>query len=101
MSSRVSVDDVRHVAALARLGLDNTQIAELARELNDILVHMDVLNRVDTSGVGELESLGDAMRLRADHGPAFPLDEPPESFGPAMRDGFFIVPRLASHEDNE
>jgi hypothetical protein len=23
-----------------------------------------------------------------------------ESFAPAMRDGFFIVPRLATHEDS-
>jgi aspartyl-tRNA(Asn)/glutamyl-tRNA(Gln) amidotransferase subunit C len=101
MASPVSADDVRHVAALARLGLDDGQVRELTRELNTILEHMEVLNRVDTSGVGELGSLSDEMRLRSDQGPPIPLDEPPESFGPQMRDGFFIVPRLASHEDSE
>jgi aspartyl-tRNA(Asn)/glutamyl-tRNA(Gln) amidotransferase subunit C len=101
MSSRVSVDDVRRVAALARLGLDDAHVEELTQQLNSILEHMDVLNRVETSGVSEFGSLSDEMRLRPDHGPAVPLDEPPESFGPQMRDGFFIVPRLASHEDGE
>ena len=101
MSSRVSVDDVRRVAALARLGLDDEHVGELTQQLNSILEHMEVLNRVDTGGVIEFGSLSDEMRLRPDHGPSLPLDEPPESFGPQMRDGFFIVPRLASHEGSE
>jgi aspartyl-tRNA(Asn)/glutamyl-tRNA(Gln) amidotransferase subunit C len=36
--------------------------------------------------------------LRTDEGPPIPLALPKESFAPAMRDGFFIVPRLATHE---
>lgn len=100
MSSRVSADDVRHVATLARLGLDDAQVVALTQQLNSILEHMDVLNRVETNGVDEFGSLSDEMRLRPDHGPSVRLDEPPESFGPQMRDGFFIVPRLASHEES-
>jgi aspartyl-tRNA(Asn)/glutamyl-tRNA(Gln) amidotransferase subunit C len=101
MTPRVSVDDVRHVAALARLGLSEEQLTGLATELNTILEHMDVLNRVDTSGVSELGSLSERMRLRSDERPQMPLADPPESFAPQMRDGFFIVPRLATHEDTE
>lgn len=101
MPSRVSVDDVRHVAALARVGLDDAQLDALTHELNTILEHMSLLNRVATDGVAEFGSLSDEMRLRRDHGPPAPLDEPPEAFGPGMRDGFFTVPRLASHEDTE
>jgi hypothetical protein len=40
------------------------------------------------------------MPLRADHGPAAHLAARPETFAPLMRDGFFVVPRLATHEDD-
>jgi aspartyl-tRNA(Asn)/glutamyl-tRNA(Gln) amidotransferase subunit C len=99
--ARISVQDVRHVAMLARLGLSDERVHALTQDLNTILDHMDVLSRVNTHG-GE-ETAGDAagMRLRDDHGPSLPLLEPPEAFAPEMRDGFFIVPRLATHEDPE
>jgi aspartyl-tRNA(Asn)/glutamyl-tRNA(Gln) amidotransferase subunit C len=39
------------------------------------------------------------MPLRADGGPPYPLAHPRETFAPEMRDGFFLVPRLSTHED--
>ena len=95
----VSLDDVRHVAALARLGLAEEQARALAGDLSGILEHMAVLKDVDTSGIAEHCASGDAMPLRDDHGPPMPLTDPPAAFAPQMRDGFFIVPRLATHED--
>ena len=52
---RVSIDDVRHVAMLARLGLTDEHARELAKDLNTILEHMDVLSQVDTTGVDEAD----------------------------------------------
>lgn len=105
MAAAVTVEDVRHVAALARLGLTEERARELTRDLNTILEHMEVLSHVDTKGVDEASGVGAAgmrgMRLREDHGPPIPLAESPESFAPEMRDGFFIVPRLSTHEDPE
>jgi Asp-tRNA(Asn)/Glu-tRNA(Gln) amidotransferase C subunit len=37
--------------------------------------------------------------LRRDSGPPDPLLHPIVSFAPEMKHGFFIVPRLATHED--
>jgi aspartyl-tRNA(Asn)/glutamyl-tRNA(Gln) amidotransferase subunit C len=95
----VSEDDVRHVAMLARLGLDPSRIPTIAAELNGILAHMDVLSRVATppSGVTGVGAAG--TPLRVDGGNQIPLAQPREAFAPAMRDGFFLVPRLATHED--
>lgn len=102
MADSVTVDDVRHVAMLARLGISDERALELTRELNTILEHMSVLARVNTEGVPEASGVGAAgMRLRDDDGPAIPLAARPESFAPEMRAGFFIVPRLATHEDAE
>lgn len=93
----VSEDDVRHVASLARLGLDPARVAGLVSELNGILEHMDVLRAVDSSS-GTPAGKGETTALRPDEGPQLPLERPREDFAPAMRDGFFLVPRLASHE---
>ena len=97
----VTEEDVLHVAALARLGLTSERARELTQDLNTILAHMEVLGRVDTTGIDETTatSTSAGMRLRADTGPPIPLAESPEAFAPEMRDGFFIVPRLATHED--
>jgi aspartyl-tRNA(Asn)/glutamyl-tRNA(Gln) amidotransferase subunit C len=96
----VSEDEVRHVAALARLGLDPARIPTIAAELNGILAHMDVLSRVKTTAVGAVTGVGAAgTPLRVDGGNQIPLARPRDAFAPSMRDGFFLVPRLATHED--
>lgn len=98
---RVTPEELRHVAALARLGLSEERAADLTRDLNTILTHMDVLGRVNTEGVTEATATTGGMRLRDDRGPPEPLREPPEAFVPAMREGFIQVPRLETHEDAE
>ena len=113
----VSEDDVRHVAALARLGIDAARLPSLVSELNGILDHMEVLSAVGTGDGGRetgesADQTGDGGRgtresvsppaptpLRADGGLSIPLLSPHESFAPEMRDGFFLVPRLETHED--
>ena len=96
----VTIDDVKHVARLARLGVSESRAAELVVELNNILGHMSALEKVDTRGVAEAAGVGAAgMPLRIDAGPPIPLARALEDFAPAMRDGFILVPRLASHED--
>ena len=99
MGDAVTLDEVRRVARLARLALTDAQAREIARDLSSIVAHMDVLTQVDTTGVHEYGAAEVATPLRADQGPAVPLATPPEAFAPEMRDGFFVVPRLATHED--
>ena len=98
----VTLDDVRHIAALARLGLSPERAQSLVAELNTILEHMDVLSRVDTKGIEEVSGIGAAgLPLRADAGPPIPLVRRPEGFAPSTQEGFFLVPRLSTHEDPE
>ncbi|MEP7381091.1 MAG: aspartyl/glutamyl-tRNA amidotransferase subunit C [Gemmatimonadota bacterium] len=96
----VSEDDVRHVAALARVGLEPERVRLLATELNGILSHMDVLSAADTSAIDlHARGEGDGMPLRGDADPQLRLARPRETFAPEMRAGFFLVPRLATHEN--
>jgi aspartyl-tRNA(Asn)/glutamyl-tRNA(Gln) amidotransferase subunit C len=96
----VSLEEVRHIAALARLGLDEARLASLAQELNSILGHMAALSRADTTGVPDDDISGRGeMPLRPDGGEPLKLERPVEDFAPAVRDSFLVVPRLATHEE--
>ena len=95
----VTPEDVRHVAALARLTISDADLAAYVSQLNGILAHMEVLGQVKSSGVADAADAAlPGMRLRADVPGAVRLEIPREEFAPAMRDGFFLVPRLATHE---
>ena len=97
----VSHDDVRHVAELARLAVDEKRLDHLVTELNGILGHMDALAQVDTKGI-ELAAFAPTQStpVRADSSGPLTMVAPLASFAPAVKDGFIIVPRLASHEDS-
>lgn len=97
----VTRDDVLHIAELARLGVDSARADELTKELSAILAHMEVLSQVDTTAVAATTGIGaGGTPLRADVGVPPLMEKTLDSFAPAMRDGFFIVPRLATHEDS-
>ena len=94
----VTEGDVRHIALLARLGLPGN-VAGLVDQLNGILAHIDVLTRVKTTDVAPTTGVGaGGTPLRTDDGEQLPLDRDREEFAPSMREGFFVVPRLATHE---
>ena len=95
----VSHEDVRHIAALARLGLEPDRVTLLVGELNGILAHMDALASVDTSTVEPNAHAVTGSTMRSDDAPPIPLARAREDIAPEMRDGFFLVPRLSTHED--
>ncbi len=97
----VTREDVLHIAELARLGVDDARADALTKELSAILAHMEVLSQVDTSTVPATTGIGiDGTPLRPDVSVPPLMARTLDSFAPAMRDGFFLVPRLATHEDS-
>jgi aspartyl-tRNA(Asn)/glutamyl-tRNA(Gln) amidotransferase subunit C len=97
----VTREDVLHIAELARLGIDAARADELTKELSAILSHMEVLSQVDTAAVSPTAEVGaGGTPLRPDVGVPGVTPAALASIAPAMRDGFFIVPRLATHEDS-
>jgi aspartyl-tRNA(Asn)/glutamyl-tRNA(Gln) amidotransferase subunit C len=93
--------DVLHIAQLARLGIDESHADALTAELSAILAHMEVLSQVDTASVPPTAGVGaGGTPLRPDVSIAPMMEGTLEAFAPSMRDGFFIVPRLATHEDS-
>ena len=95
----VTHDDVRHIAELARLAVDGDRIEQLVSELNGILAHMEELEEVNTVEIEKtIAKPSESTPLRSDSSGPLELKSPREEFAPFMREGFFIVPRLATHE---
>ena len=63
----VSEKEVRYVAGLARLQLNEDEVKNLAVDMNSILGYMELLNELDTTEVAPLEHVIDLdSRLRPD-----------------------------------
>ena len=48
---RITSDEVRHLSALARVGMTDDEIDLMRDELSHILDNIDILNQIDTEGV--------------------------------------------------
>lgn len=89
----LTLDEVRHIARLARLRLTPEEELRYTEQLSAILDYADRLQRVDTSDVPPtaFAAAGD-LPLRPD-APRPPLPrERVLANAPASRDGLFLVP---------
>lgn len=91
-------DEVRHVALLARLALDEDEAGSLAGELSGILEHVEALQGAPVAETGEEgpEPLELAPRVRPDAEGPDALVRPPSELAPDWREGFFVLPRLTA-----
>lgn len=92
---KITVEEVRQVAGLARLEPAPEDLEKLAGQLASILDYMDKLNQVDTTGVpatSHAVGLTNAFRedLVHEHLPR----EQALANAPQQDDGHFIVPRV-------
>ena len=99
--SEIDRSQVRHVANLARLRLNEGAITRLAGELTSILSHFEELSEVDLPPEDAPGDRGLAPRLRDDEVRSDPLAFPPQRMAPEWRDGFFVVPRLPALDSLE
>tara|TARA_Y100001960_G_scaffold226515_1_gene237239 strand:- start:73 stop:360 length:288 start_codon:yes stop_codon:yes gene_type:complete len=91
----VSIDDVRRVAALARLELSSGEQERLTTELSRILDYMEKLNELDTDGVEPTAHLTpDASVFRADASERFEALRELLSQAPDLRENYFRVSRI-------
>ncbi|MBI2855896.1 MAG: Asp-tRNA(Asn)/Glu-tRNA(Gln) amidotransferase subunit GatC [Chloroflexi bacterium] len=64
-SSRLSTEEVQHIALLCRLGMSDEDIERFRNQLSHILENCEVLNQVDTTDVpptGHSVSMANVMR---------------------------------------
>ena len=88
----LSIEDVEHVAALARLGLTAEEKERLRDQLSSILGHIEVLNQLDTAQIpptAQVLPLDNVMR-DDEVRPSLPR-EAALANAPRQRDGFLEV----------
>jgi aspartyl-tRNA(Asn)/glutamyl-tRNA(Gln) amidotransferase subunit C len=51
VAETISINDVKHIATLARLKFDDAEAEKIKNDLNSILGYVDKLNELDTTGV--------------------------------------------------
>jgi len=88
--------DVEHVAMLARLSLNEEEIAQFTRQLNDILEAVRRMGEVDTAGVPPTMHALDNVRnvFRADIPRPGLSREDVAKIAPAWAEGLFVVPKV-------
>lgn len=96
---KIEREEVRHVAKLACLDLDEDEVGRMAEQLSAILTYMDMLNRLDTSSIEPtFRSVEHEGTLREDViRPGLGAEEAGRG-APAIegrpRTGQFLVPRV-------
>ena len=88
----LTIEEVKHVAHLARLRLSDGELEKLQTDLSHILDHIDMLNEVDVSDVlptAQVTGLANIMR-EDDVYPSLPREDVLANAADA-RDGMFRV----------
>ena len=95
---KITEKEVRYVADLGNLKLSDEEVAKFTKDLDEILVHMDKLAEIDTSGIAPMSQVlyeaAETATLRPDEerpplGPELALANAPQPGG-----GYFKVPRV-------
>jgi aspartyl-tRNA(Asn)/glutamyl-tRNA(Gln) amidotransferase subunit C len=90
----VTKDDVRKVARLSRIAVDEAHLEELAGELNGILGWIDQLNEVDIDGVEPMTAVVETkLPMREDVVTDGNIPDQVLANAPRTEDGFFVVPK--------
>ena len=91
----VSADDVRKVARLARLAVDEKAIPALTDELNNILSMVEQLQAVDVEGVEPMTAVTPmSLKQREDVVTDGDIVEDVLVNAPEAAEGFFVVPKV-------
>ena len=91
----LSDDDVRRVAELVRIGLDESEVRPLGDELSRIFSWIEALREVDVAGVAPMTSVVEMqLRERADAVTDGDCRDRILGNAPAADDGHFVVPRV-------
>jgi aspartyl-tRNA(Asn)/glutamyl-tRNA(Gln) amidotransferase subunit C len=100
---KVTEQDVQHVADLANLELKPAERQRYIKDLNSILEYVEVLNELNTDGVGPFSSaaMADGCLLRADE-PKPGLAHDSALMNATQTDGmFFQVPKVIEKPGEE
>ena len=91
----ITKQEVEKVARLARLALTDIEKTAFAKQLSQILTHVETLKQYDTTGVEPTATVpGQVNVFRPDMArPSLSVDSAVAN-APESTDGFFVVPKI-------
>jgi aspartyl-tRNA(Asn)/glutamyl-tRNA(Gln) amidotransferase subunit C len=93
--TRIDLEQVRHVARLARLELDASSERTIQADLSEILTYIDQLNQLDTTNIEPTAQVGEAgTPMRPDVVTNQPAPEAMLANAPARQGNAFRVPKI-------
>lgn len=100
MSTRISREEVEQIAVLARLSLDEAELAAMAKDLDRILDYVADLQALDTEGIEPTaHAIPLATPVREDRAEP-PMDpELAVANAPASAGTAFVVPKVIEGEE--
>jgi aspartyl-tRNA(Asn)/glutamyl-tRNA(Gln) amidotransferase subunit C len=88
-------NDIRKLATLARISVDNSIVDEVARKISDILDMVDQMQALDTSAIEPMANPLDAVQpLRKDEVTEPNQREAFQAIAPATENGLYLVPKV-------
>ncbi|MGB5276431.1 MAG: Asp-tRNA(Asn)/Glu-tRNA(Gln) amidotransferase subunit GatC [Gammaproteobacteria bacterium] len=91
----LDTDDIKSIAQLARLKIDEADVPGYATNLSNILDLVEQMNSVDTEGVIPMSHPLDVVqRLREDEVTETNQRDAFQKVAPATQDGLYLVPRV-------
>ncbi len=91
----LKTEDVRNIAHLARLQIDDDSLDQYTSALSDILTLVEQMNEVDTSGIRPMAHPLDAtQRLREDAVTEPNLRDKFQAIAPDVEKGLYRVPKV-------
>ncbi|MGB9695758.1 MAG: Asp-tRNA(Asn)/Glu-tRNA(Gln) amidotransferase subunit GatC [Ignavibacteria bacterium] len=95
----VSLEEVKHIANLAKLNFNENQLTKLQKDLNKVLDYIDKLNELDLSGVEPLENINETENIfKKDKEIKWLSTEEALRNAPQRTSNFFKVPKVIDKE---
>jgi aspartyl-tRNA(Asn)/glutamyl-tRNA(Gln) amidotransferase subunit C len=91
----LSLDDVKHLALLARIAISEEQARQVRAQLSGVFALIEQMQAVDTDGIEPMSHARDiALRLRPDEVTEHDQHEPFQSLAPRVEAGLYLVPKV-------
>ena len=91
----LTANDVKKIAHLARLGIDQQQIEHYAQDLSNLLDLMTQMGQLDTQGVAPMaHPLDQVQRLRPDVVSETDQRQNFQTIAPQTEAGLYLVPKV-------
>jgi aspartyl-tRNA(Asn)/glutamyl-tRNA(Gln) amidotransferase subunit C len=92
---QISLEEVRRIALLARIEINDAQAAATRAQLNDIFHMIGEMQKVDTEGIEPMSHARDVtLRLREDVVTEPDRRELVQSVAPQVQNGLYLVPKV-------